>query len=83
MFQVCGAFTADAGVRAHVKIHHAHTNVIGLGDSSTWKIPFLPRSVYLFIAPLAVPVITPVVAMGERGQRGGPYVKFGPLVLNE
>ncbi|GAA6086961.1 fatty acid desaturase 6 isoform X1 [Tachysurus ichikawai] len=68
--EVCGAFTAKMAVKAHVKTHHAHTNVIGLGDSSTWKIPFLPRSVYLFIAPLAVPVITPVVAMGEHGQRG-------------
>ncbi|TTZ04184.1 Calcium-activated potassium channel subunit alpha-1 [Bagarius yarrelli] len=61
--EVCGAFTAAVGVKAHVKMHHAHTNVIGLGDSSTWKIPFLPRTVYLFMAPLAVPVITPVVAM--------------------
>lgn len=47
-------------------MHHAHTNVIGLGDSSTWKMPFLPRSVYLFIAPLAVPIITPLVAVGEN-----------------
>ncbi|XP_026989753.1 fatty acid desaturase 6 isoform X5 [Tachysurus fulvidraco] len=62
--EVCGTFTAKMAVKAHVKTHHAHTNVIGLGDSSTWRIPFLPRSVYLFIAPLAVPVITPVVAMG-------------------
>ncbi|XP_022518693.2 fatty acid desaturase 6 [Astyanax mexicanus] len=67
--EVCGSFTARAGVKAHVKMHHAHTNVIGLGDSSTWKVPFLPRSVYLFIAPLAVPIITPVVAMGQlKGQ---------------
>ncbi|KAF4084718.1 hypothetical protein AMELA_G00109060 [Ameiurus melas] len=69
MFQVCGAFTANVGVKAHIKMHHAHTNVIGLGDSSTWKIPFLPRSVYLFIAPLAVPIITPIVAMVQlKGQ---------------
>ncbi|XP_076855915.1 fatty acid desaturase 6 isoform X6 [Brachyhypopomus gauderio] len=67
--EVCGSFTARAGVRAHVKMHHAHTNVIGLGDSSTWKIPFLPRGVYLFIAPLAVPIITPIVAMKQlKGQ---------------
>ncbi|XP_010897803.1 fatty acid desaturase 6 [Esox lucius] len=63
--EVCGSFTAKAGVSGHVKLHHAHTNVIGLGDSSTWKIPSLPRSVYLFIAPLAVPVITPLVALGQ------------------
>ncbi|KAM9559972.1 fatty acid desaturase 6-like isoform 1-T1 [Salvelinus alpinus] len=63
--EVCGSFTARAGVTGHIKMHHAHTNVIGLGDSSTWKIPYLPRGVYLFIAPLAVPVITPLVALGQ------------------
>ncbi|KAM4623413.1 fatty acid desaturase 6 [Polymixia lowei] len=63
--EICGSFTARAGVHAHIKMHHAHTNVIGLGDSSTWKAPFLPRNVYLFIAPLAVPIITPLVALGE------------------
>ncbi|KAL4612900.1 fatty acid desaturase 6-like [Arapaima gigas] len=63
--EVCGSFTARVGVHAHVKMHHAHTNIIGLGDSSTWRIPFLPRSVYLFLAPLAVPVITPLVALAQ------------------
>ncbi|XP_048844198.1 fatty acid desaturase 6 [Brienomyrus brachyistius] len=63
--EVCGSFTARVGVHAHVKMHHAHTNVIGLGDSSTWRLPFLPRSIYLFVAPLAVPIITPVVALGQ------------------
>ncbi|XP_059387558.1 fatty acid desaturase 6-like [Carassius carassius] len=67
--EVCGSFSARAGVQAHVKMHHAHTNVITLGDSSTWKMPFLPRSVYLFIAPLAVPIITPIVAISQlKGQ---------------
>ncbi|XP_005998320.1 fatty acid desaturase 6 [Latimeria chalumnae] len=64
IIEVCGAFTAEKGTHAHVKMHHAYTNVIGLGDSSMWKIPFLPRYVYMFIAPLAVPIITPVVALG-------------------
>ncbi|XP_071764051.1 fatty acid desaturase 6 isoform X2 [Centroberyx gerrardi] len=63
--EICGSFTARAGVQAHIKMHHAHTNVIGLGDSSTWKVPSLSRSVYLFIAPLAVPIITPLVALGQ------------------
>ncbi|XP_055006451.1 fatty acid desaturase 6-like [Boleophthalmus pectinirostris] len=63
--RVCGAFSADAGVQAHVKLHHAHTNVLGLGDSSTWKVPSLSRGLYLFIAPLAVPVITPLVALAQ------------------
>ncbi|XP_067100748.1 fatty acid desaturase 6 [Osmerus mordax] len=63
--EVCGSFTARAGVQAHIKMHHAHTNIVGLGDSSIWKVPSLPRSVYLFIAPLAVPIITPLAALGE------------------
>ncbi|MBN3314186.1 FADS6 desaturase, partial [Atractosteus spatula] len=62
--EVCGSFPAKAGIEAHVKLHHAHTNVIGLGDSSTWRIPILPRYVYLFLAPLAVPILTPLVALG-------------------
>ncbi|KAM9837887.1 fatty acid desaturase 6 [Aulostomus maculatus] len=67
--EICGSFSARAGVQGHIKLHHAHTNVVGLGDSSTWKVPFLPRTVYLFIAPLAVPVITPLVALAHlRGQ---------------
>ncbi|XP_046887686.1 fatty acid desaturase 6 isoform X1 [Hypomesus transpacificus] len=61
--EVCGSFTARAGVQAHIKMHHAHTNIVGLGDSSIWKVPSLPRSVYLFIAPLAVPIITPLAAL--------------------
>lgn len=64
--QICGSFSAQAGIQGHIKMHHAHTNVIGLGDSSVWKVPFLPRIVYLFMAPLAVPVITPIVALGEQ-----------------
>lgn len=56
-------------MQGHIKMHHAHTNVIGLGDSSVWKVPFLPRTVYLFIAPLAVPIITPLVALGKRRHR--------------
>ncbi|MED6246352.1 hypothetical protein ATANTOWER_016462 [Ataeniobius toweri] len=66
--EICGSFSAEAGMHGHIKMHHAHTNVIGLGDSSVWKVPFLPRIVYLFIAPLSVPVITPLVALGKRDQ---------------
>ncbi|XP_061472087.1 fatty acid desaturase 6 [Rhineura floridana] len=62
--EVCSAFTAEQGSYNHVKIHHGYTNVIGLGDSSTWKLPFLNRFVYMFIAPIAVPIITPLVAIG-------------------
>lgn len=63
--QICGSFSSHAGIQAHIKMHHAHTNVIGLGDSSVWKVPFLPRIVYLFLAPLAMPIITPLVALGR------------------
>lgn len=62
--QICGSFSAHAGIQGHIKLHHAHTNVIGLGDSSVWKVPSLPRTVYLFLAPLFVPIITPLVALG-------------------
>ncbi|KAF1610060.1 UNVERIFIED_CONTAM: Fatty acid desaturase 6, partial [Eudyptes robustus] len=63
--ELCSAFTAEQATYNHVKIHHGYTNVIGLGDSSTWKVPFLNRYIYMFIAPLAVPIITPLVALGR------------------
>ncbi|NXV81112.1 FADS6 desaturase, partial [Atlantisia rogersi] len=62
--ELCSAFTVEQATYNHVKIHHGYTNVIGMGDSSTWKLPFLNRYVYMFIAPLAVPIITPLVALG-------------------
>lgn len=62
--QLCSAFTVEQATYNHVKIHHGYTNIIGLGDSSTWKLPFLNRYVYMFIAPLAVPILTPLVALG-------------------
>lgn len=62
-------------------MHHAHTNVVGLGDSSVWKVPCLPRAVYLFVAPLAVPVITPLVALGKRRRRGADRVTRSPGLL--
>ncbi|KAM8799215.1 fatty acid desaturase 6 [Eudromia elegans] len=61
--ELCSAFTAEQGTYNHVKLHHGYTNIIGLGDSSTWKLPFLNRYVYMFLAPLAVPIITPLVAL--------------------
>ncbi|XP_069510954.1 fatty acid desaturase 6 isoform X2 [Ambystoma mexicanum] len=62
--EVCGGFPTQVGAYNHVKMHHAHTNIIGLGDSSVWKIPALNRLVYLFLAPLALPVLTPLAALG-------------------
>uniref|UniRef100_A0A8D0GRA4 Fatty acid desaturase 6 n=1 Tax=Sphenodon punctatus TaxID=8508 RepID=A0A8D0GRA4_SPHPU len=62
--EICTAFTAEQATYNHVKIHHGYTNVIGLGDSSTWKFPFLNRYIYMFVAPVAIPVLTPLVAIG-------------------
>uniref|UniRef100_G1SYQ2 Fatty acid desaturase 6 n=2 Tax=Oryctolagus cuniculus TaxID=9986 RepID=G1SYQ2_RABIT len=44
-------------------MHHGYTNVVGLGDSSTWKLPCLNRYVYMFLAPFLVPIMTPLVAV--------------------
>ncbi|XP_039082449.1 fatty acid desaturase 6 isoform X1 [Hyaena hyaena] len=61
--EVCSSFTAEYANYGHVKIHHGYTNVLGLGDSSTWRLPFLNRYVYMFLAPLLIPVLTPLVAV--------------------
>lgn len=60
---VCGAFTYFGGKEAHVNMHHPHTNVIGLGDSSIWKVPTLGRVMYLFVAPFFLPFIAPLFSL--------------------
>lgn len=65
LLQVCSAFSAEYAKYGHVKMHHGYTNVLGLGDSSTWRLPCLNRYVYMFLAPLLIPIITPLVAVGE------------------
>lgn len=62
---VAGTFPADAAYDIHIKTHHPHTNIIGLGDSSTWKIPFLPAYLYMYVAPLLVPIITIPISISE------------------
>ncbi|XP_059527121.1 fatty acid desaturase 6 [Myotis daubentonii] len=61
--EVCTAFPAEDARYGHVKMHHGYTNVLGLGDSSTWRLPCLNRYVYMFLAPLLIPIITPLVAV--------------------
>ncbi|XP_045155428.1 fatty acid desaturase 6 [Echinops telfairi] len=61
--EVCTSFTAEHAKLGHVKMHHGYTNVIGLGDSSTWRLPFLNRYIYMFLAPFLIPVLTPLVAL--------------------
>lgn len=65
LLQVCTAFPAEYARYEHVKMHHSYTNVLGLGDLSTWRLPFFNRYVYTFLAPLLVPIVTPLVAVGE------------------
>lgn len=60
-----GTFSAEAGHSIHVKMHHGHTNIVGLGDSSTWKVTFLSRYPYMFLAPFAIPLLTPIAAISE------------------
>ena len=62
---IFGNFSADVGYTIHIKCHHPHTNIIGLGDSSTWRAPFLPRYVYMFLAPLLMPLLVPLVSIKE------------------
>ncbi|KFO30540.1 Fatty acid desaturase 6 [Fukomys damarensis] len=61
--EVCTAFPAEFAKYGHVKMHHGYTNVVGLGDSSTWKLPCLNRYIYMFFAPFLIPILTPLVAL--------------------
>lgn len=69
MFKVCvefvGSFPAYLGYDIHIKYHHPHTNIIGLGDSSSWKAPYLSCIPYMFFAPLLLPVITPFFGIAK------------------
>ena len=58
-----GSFSQHLSDVMHVHGHHPHTNIIGLGDSSVWKVPQLSRVPYLFIAPLFLPILTPIVSV--------------------
>ncbi|MBZ3870645.1 Fatty acid desaturase 6 [Sciurus carolinensis] len=78
--EVCTAFTAEYGRFSHVKLHHGYTNVVGLGDSSTWKLPYLNRYVYMFLAPLLIPILTPLVAL-ERLRKVEPRMALRTLGL--
>ena len=55
--EIWGGFTCVGGHEIHIQYHHPYTNVIGLGDSSSWKAPSLGRVNYLFFAPLFLSVI--------------------------
>ncbi|KAM4691205.1 fatty acid desaturase 6 [Rhinophrynus dorsalis] len=61
--EVCSSLPVPCGQQGHVKLHHGHTNVIGLGDSSVWKAPGLSCGIYMFLAPLALPFLTLLVGL--------------------
>ncbi|CAH1782566.1 unnamed protein product [Owenia fusiformis] len=58
-----GSTSAHIGYMIHIKEHHPHTNITGLGDSSTWKVPMLPRYIYMFVAPHFIPIVIPFFSM--------------------
>ncbi|KAM4843265.1 fatty acid desaturase 6 [Thomomys bottae] len=78
--EVCTAFPAEDAKHNHVTMHHGYTNVVGLGDSSTWKLPCLNRYVYMFLAPLLIPILTPLVAL-ERLRKVEPRLALRSLGL--
>jgi len=60
----------DLGYDTHIKGHHPNTNVIGKGDSSAFKVPFLPRIMYLYVAPLFIPILSPMSSIYELVMQG-------------
>ncbi|XP_070539704.1 fatty acid desaturase 6-like [Ptychodera flava] len=61
--EICGTFSVDMAHNIHIKVHHPYTNIIGFGDSSTFRVPILPRYIYMFVSPLLIPVFTPLFVM--------------------
>ena len=59
--EIWGGFTEEASHEIHIQVHHPYTNVICLGESSSWRAPFSDRNSYLFLAPLFLPLLnTPI-----------------------
>lgn len=81
---MCGTFPSDAAYSMHIKEHHGYTNIMGIGDSSTWRVPVVPAYLYMFVMPLLVPVLTPLVSLASLwGQwfRLGRFLCFASLGL--
>lgn len=64
LIEFFGNFPTSLVHEAHVVMHHPHTNIVGLGDSSIWKVPVLPRTVYMLFAPFLLPILTPIFGLG-------------------
>ena len=78
-----GGYSEYLGYDIHIKCHHPHTNIIGLGDSSSWKVPGLSRVPYLFFAPLLLPIMAPLVSLQQLLEIKAYWViaKFIPVAL--
>lgn len=79
-----GAYSSHMANSIHIDCHHPYTNIIGLGDSTAWKAPFLNRQIYLFVMPLMLPIITPFVAMHQllvEEKAYKEFFKFLPVCL--
>ena len=74
--EIWGGFTVEGSYEAHIQFHHPYTNVIGFGDSSSWRVPFLGRNTYLFIAPLFLQLLYPVVGLKLLAGRWRPKPGF-------
>ena len=61
--EFCGQFSEELAYDIHIREHHPHTNIIGRGDSNTWKAPFVPRYMYMFMAPWVMPALIPLVSV--------------------
>ncbi|XP_033119430.1 fatty acid desaturase 6-like [Anneissia japonica] len=68
--EFCSLFSVELGMDIHIKVHHPHTNVIGLGDSSSWRVPKLSRTAYMFIAPLLLPLLSPFISISRLVSSG-------------
>lgn len=64
-----GGFTESGTTETHIQYHHPYTNVIGLGDSSSWKVPQLDRYSYLFFAPIFIHAAYPFVSINMLGKK--------------
>ena len=62
---IVAGFPTQVMHEAHIMMHHPHTNIIDLGDSSTWRHPIVPCYVYMFLTPFLVPIITIPVGFSE------------------
>ena len=74
--EIWGGFTEEGSYEAHIQLHHPYTNVIGLGDSSSWRAPFLGRNTYLFFAPLFMQLFYPVIGLNMLAGRWRSQARF-------